>query len=515
MDGLGNHDVWAENGSDKDSSPWNGTSSGVTGMLDSAISNLNMSETLESARVNLTESIWGTGSTTRTDAEQTTNGNLTANSDVNMPQTANFNDLNNAILSPRNSSNVSEEENESQETLESWMNSVRKTYHPLELDIVTIEEIPEREGLLFKHANYAVKHLVNLPNTDPPKNRTVIRRYSDFLWLQEVLLKRYPFRMIPDLPPKKIGTQNLDPVFLAKRRVGLHKFINLVMKHPKLSKDDLVLTFLTVPTDISSWRRQANYDTSDEFRDRKISQEFVKIWRKELADKWNDTANSIDKIIETWTKISILVDRHEKRMQVIANERGIMRTLIKDFGDMTGYLYPSETNSTMLDINNGLSIINKHLDKTNEHIHNEIKDSKEMVSPKFRIFTDILQSLKNVFERYRMMATNNVSVLQKHININIEKLEGMKGKPDASGQEYERIKNTIQKDRRSMYEQSNRAWLIRECILEEFTIFQETQFMITYAFQEWAKLQSTYSGLVLNEWETVAEHTLEMPLATE
>ncbi|KAL3230248.1 Sorting nexin MVP1 [Nakaseomyces bracarensis] len=500
MEGITNHDVWADN-NNKAASPW--SDNGVSSMLGSAISNLNMSETLESARANLTETIWG-----NTDKPSNDPGHDVA-------PTANFNDLNNAILSPRNSSNASEDDDDSQETLETWMKSVRKTYHPLELDIVSIEEIPEREGLLFKHANYAVKHLVDLPNTDPPKNRTVIRRYSDFLWLQEVLLKRYPFRMIPDLPPKKIGTQNLDPVFLSKRRTGLHKFINLIMKHPKLSKDDLVLTFLTVPTDISSWRKQASYDTSDEFTDRKISQDFVKIWRKDLADKWNETANSIDKLIDTWSKISILVDRHEKRMKVIANERNLMKTMIKEFGDMSKFLYPSETNPTILDINNGLSIINNHIDKTNEHIDNEIKESKEKVSPKFRIFTDILLSLKNVFERYRMMAANNVSILQKHININLEKLDGMKGKPDASGQEYERIKFTIQKDRKSMYEQSNRAWLIRECILEEFTIFQETQYMITYAFQEWVKLNSKYSGLILNEWESATDHALEMPLATD
>jgi len=31
----------------------------------------------------------------------------------------------------------------------------------------------------------------------------VLRRYSDFLALQDVLLLRYPYRAIPRLPPKK------------------------------------------------------------------------------------------------------------------------------------------------------------------------------------------------------------------------------------------------------------------------------------------------------------------------
>jgi len=36
----------------------------------------------------------------------------------------------------------------------------------------------------------------------------VLRRYSDFVALQDVLLLRYPYRAIPRLPPKKvIGTE--------------------------------------------------------------------------------------------------------------------------------------------------------------------------------------------------------------------------------------------------------------------------------------------------------------------
>ena len=31
---------------------------------------------------------------------------------------------------------------------------------------------------------------------------SVTRRYSDFAWLQENLLKRYPSRLVPQLPPK-------------------------------------------------------------------------------------------------------------------------------------------------------------------------------------------------------------------------------------------------------------------------------------------------------------------------
>jgi sorting nexin-8 len=65
------------------------------------------------------------------------------------------------------------------------------------MDVITIKFAPEREGFLFKHVNYIVE--------SQKRETTVIRRYSDFWWLMECLVKRYPYRILPALPPKKIG----------------------------------------------------------------------------------------------------------------------------------------------------------------------------------------------------------------------------------------------------------------------------------------------------------------------
>lgn len=57
--------------------------------------------------------------------------------------------------------------------------------------------LPEKEGpFLFQHHNYQVTGLGGNP---------VVRRYSDFLWLLECLHRRYPFRRLPILPPKRVG----------------------------------------------------------------------------------------------------------------------------------------------------------------------------------------------------------------------------------------------------------------------------------------------------------------------
>lgn len=82
---------------------------------------------------------------------------------------------------------------------------LRNTFNPNSNGIISIVEIPEKEGIVFKHINYLVSHNVSLNDMDPPNGRKVIRRYSDFVWLFEVLLKKYPFRMVPGLPPKRFN----------------------------------------------------------------------------------------------------------------------------------------------------------------------------------------------------------------------------------------------------------------------------------------------------------------------
>lgn len=63
---------------------------------------------------------------------------------------------------------------------------------------VLVTLLPEKEGVfMFQHHNYQVH--------SPRRGSKVVRRYSDFVWLLDCLHKRYPFRRLPLLPPKRVG----------------------------------------------------------------------------------------------------------------------------------------------------------------------------------------------------------------------------------------------------------------------------------------------------------------------
>lgn len=75
---------------------------------------------------------------------------------------------------------------------------IPRTTNPQVEEIVTITLLPEKEGLfMFQHRNYEVK--------SARRGSTVVRRYSDFVWLLDCLQKRFPFRQLPLLPPKRVS----------------------------------------------------------------------------------------------------------------------------------------------------------------------------------------------------------------------------------------------------------------------------------------------------------------------
>lgn len=112
-------------------------------------------------------------------------------------------------------------------------------------EIIRVSTIPEKEGMFgFQHRNYEVASV--------RRNSKVVRRYSDFVWLLDCLHKRYPFRQLPLLPPKRLAINGnhvaADLTFIEKRRKGLARFANALVRHPVLSQEQLVIMFLTVPT---------------------------------------------------------------------------------------------------------------------------------------------------------------------------------------------------------------------------------------------------------------------------
>ena len=74
----------------------------------------------------------------------------------------------------------------------------------------------------------------------------VNRRYSDFIWLRENLIKLYPGIYCPPLPEKKAGPSRLGDKFIEKRRLFLTQFINDLAKIEIFKSSEVFIDFLSV-----------------------------------------------------------------------------------------------------------------------------------------------------------------------------------------------------------------------------------------------------------------------------
>ena len=83
--------------------------------------------------------------------------------------------------------------------------------------------------------------------TVPKLNLKVIRRYSDFEWLRQILVNIFSSSVIPPIPKKnKLGGDRFNEEFLEKRTRTLEKFLNLLNKDPIIKSSQLFYNFLSI-----------------------------------------------------------------------------------------------------------------------------------------------------------------------------------------------------------------------------------------------------------------------------
>ncbi|PIA14446.1 hypothetical protein COEREDRAFT_10339 [Coemansia reversa NRRL 1564] len=117
----------------------------------------------------------------------------------------------------------------------------------LDMEDVSIKEAAEKGGIVFKHTNYEI--------STRSFSSMVVRRYNDFFWISNYLIKRYPHRMHPNIPPKG---------FPDNRIKGLTRFSSAILRTPFLRRDALVIQFFTNTDEFSHVVKVGNLDMDAE-----------------------------------------------------------------------------------------------------------------------------------------------------------------------------------------------------------------------------------------------------------
>ncbi|KAI0976358.1 hypothetical protein F4678DRAFT_416771 [Xylaria arbuscula] len=375
---------------------------------------------------------------------------------------------------------------------------------------ITVALMPEKEGMfMFQHHNYEV--------TSQRRGSKVIRRYSDFVWLLDCLHKRYPFRALPLLPPKRVAVNgnhlSNDGAFIEKRRRGLARFLNATIRHPILGQEQLVIMFLTVPTELAVWRKQAAISVVDEFAGRPLPPGLEDSLSSTLQELFDRTRQGVKRSAELYISTCNIMDRLVKRSEGVGADHARLAVSLASLTETSLDTYATDTNDVPL-LNDGLVAMSKHLRTTQTLMEDESKAWDSGVLEDLKRQRDALVSIRDMFDRRERLDKDNIPSLERRIQNNETKLAGLRAKPDGLVKpgEIEKVVEAIIKDKESIVNQHNRSVFVKECIRDELIYFQQTQYQVSRWNQDWAQERVKYSEMLADNWRRLLDELEGMPL---
>ncbi|KAI9469069.1 MAG: hypothetical protein EXX96DRAFT_512860 [Benjaminiella poitrasii] len=390
------------------------------------------------------------------------------------------------------------------------------------LEEVTVTVAPEREGFIFKHVNYIV--------TNEKRSSIVLRRYSDFWWLMEVLLRRYPFRALPNLPPKKLGGSKLiiqqerkisysfaaigDAVFLEKRRKGLSRFINAIICHPVLRHDEIVERFLTEPSELLAWRKQNPPNLDEEFK-RKPHPigELENITPTNLEEQLQKTQKRVAAGIHHYVNLCFIMERMIRRMHGQATDFSRYSIALNSLAEAELRYHAGECRNCQ-QVVRGYETVSKHMQTESSLLEDQVGHATDGVLENLKRFRDLLVSFRDLDERRSKLSVNQADVITKRVQANRTKVHQNKGVPGLEA-EVEKLEELIRADELELANQQNREIFIRYCIWSELIYLHKQQAFISSLYQNYVKDSIHFSKLRANNWQALEEPTFDMPANVE
>ena len=111
----------------------------------------------------------------------------------------------------------------------------------IEKPIITVCSPEKKEGGFFSKSYMTYLVIINQLNIQ------VRRRYSDFVWLHQVIFDLYPYMIVPPVPKKnKIGADRFSDTFINKRMRYLQKFMDFLVANPLIKNSKLFFDFLCI-----------------------------------------------------------------------------------------------------------------------------------------------------------------------------------------------------------------------------------------------------------------------------
>ncbi|KAF5302528.1 hypothetical protein FQR65_LT00900 [Abscondita terminalis] len=295
-----------------------------------------------------------------------------------------------------------------------------------QFDTINVELVPEKKGLIIKYSEYIV--------SSRRFSAKVTRRYNDFVALYELLLGRFPYRMVPRLPPKKMLV--LDSHFLESRRRALQRWLTLVSRHPTICHDALVSFFLTdLGPDFQYRIRDIFRRVPDEF----MSSELAATSKNLLPNDCSEFASNREQVrllVQVISRLKQLTDAEIDRTQACARDSEDLANQLKSLANIN----PEQlTTGHWKHMQKGFSSLAQEIaaipSKANYHASVE----QISVCERLGLLLDILIAHRDLCDRLeRGLAHDHQAALAKMLSLKKRRIQGvMKGTDSESVEQLE------------------------------------------------------------------------------
>ncbi|XP_012376010.1 sorting nexin-8 isoform X3 [Dasypus novemcinctus] len=268
-------------------------------------------------------------------------------------------------------------------------------------DTVQVELIPEKKGLFLKHVEYEV--------SSQRFRSSVYRRYNDFVVFHETLLHKFPYRMVPALPPKRM--LGADREFIEARRRALRRFINLVARHPPFSEDVVLKLFLSFSgPDVQNKLKESAQWVGDEFLNCKLATRAKDFLPADIQAQFAASRELIRNIYNSFYKLRDRAERIASRATDSAADLLVFGKELSALGSDTTPLpsWAALNSSTWGSLKQALKGLSVEFALLADKAAQQGKQEENDVVEKLNLFLDLLQSYKDLCERHEK------GVLHKH-----------------------------------------------------------------------------------------------------
>ncbi|KAI0955048.1 hypothetical protein AcW1_006749 [Taiwanofungus camphoratus] len=363
-------------------------------------------------------------------------------------------------------------------------------------------------NVLGQHGFLLNRYLVYEISTD--RGAPVPRRYSEFVFLWDCLVRRYPFRLLPALPPKRLGP---DESFLEQRRKGLARFLNFVINHPVIKEDGLLSVFLTEPS-LEAWRKHSSVSYEEESASKRVDRIEEMSIPSDLEEKLAIVRGKIGFLIEHWQRICMLAERVVRRREAEAADLSRLTNTVKSLVEVNERCWRGEGCELCGGVRQGLVEMAAHTQKHSDALEHRSRTMLYSTLEAMKGQRDLYIAMRDLFIRHDRLSIDQVERLRKRVDTNSLKLETVKQtQKDGWEQEADKITVLIEKDQAAIAAQLNRRVFIRACMWHELrvVVHNRENALLTQAIKTFAREELDFSEGLVSNWTSLVDAVGSMP----